>query len=433
MKIAWGAARAVFFRLTFMNDLNRKEEYQFYQQHLYQKILPFWLDKAFDRQYGGCYTCFNNNGDRLLSTDKYLWSQGRVVWFCSKLAEMNKNNSDYLRLAEEGYHFLRKHAFLPNGHCAFLVTREGEPKEPVPGKGLETSIYADCFVLLGFAKFAAVSGDREAFHKAITLYQSISERIATENFTTEPEPIPQGYRSHGVLMILLNISQELLAAAESFNAQEADFLQEKCRALVLDLITTFQTGDGRVHEFINRIELQGEDPCIFGRFMNPGHSLEDMWFIIHYALKAGMEQAVTQALKVTERMFDLGWDHEYGGLLHFVDQEGGKPQGDHSAYLGHPMLAKLYETWDDKLWWVHSEALYTTLLAYHLSGKQEFLLRYQQVKDYIFKTFPHPVNKEWIQIRDRQGLPVDKVVALPVKDPFHIIRDLLLLLELLAK
>jgi N-acylglucosamine 2-epimerase len=29
---------------------------------------------------------------------------------------------------------------------------------------------------------------------------------------------------------------------------------------------------------------------------------------------------------------------------------------------------------------------------------------------------------EWIQIRNRKGEPEEKVVALPVKDPFHVTR-----------
>jgi N-acylglucosamine 2-epimerase len=58
---------------------------------------------------------------------------------------------------------------------------------------------------------------------------------------------------------------------------------------------------------------------------------------------------------------------------------------------------------------------------------------YQKVHDYSFATFPNPDSAigEWIQIRDRYGRPRDKVVALPVKDPFHIIRNFLLIIELL--
>lgn len=39
--------------------------------------------------------------------------------------------------------------------------------------------------------------------------------------------------------------------------------------------------------------------------------------------------------------------------------------------------------------------------------------------------------REWVQIRTRSGQPEEKVVALPVKDPYHIIRNLILILELL--
>ena len=40
---------------------------------------------------------------------------------------------------------------------------------------------------------------------------------------------------------------------------------------------------------------------------------------------------------------------------------------------------------------------------------------------------------EWIQIRDRQGKPEEKVVALPVKDPFHITRAYLHIIDLLKR
>lgn len=55
------------------------------------------------------------------------------------------------------------------------------------------------------------------------------------------------------------------------------------------------------------------------------------------------------------------------------------------------------------------------------------------VHAYAFATFPNPDGAvgEWIQIRDRRGRPLDKVVGLPVKDPYHLTRNLLLLVELL--
>jgi N-acylglucosamine 2-epimerase len=59
---------------------------------------------------------------------------------------------------------------------------------------------------------------------------------------------------------------------------------------------------------------------------------------------------------------------------------------------------------------------------------------YQMVGKYAFTVFPNPDKSmgEWIQILDRENKPLEKVVALPVKDPYHIIRDFMLIIELLG-
>ena len=64
---------------------------------------------------------------------------------------------------------------------------------------------------------------------------------------------------------------------------------------------------------------------------------------------------------------------------------------------------------------------------------EDFLRLFEKVFDYTYKTFPNPNREigEWIQIRTRDGAPQEKVVALPVKDPYHIIRNVILIIELL--
>lgn len=63
----------------------------------------------------------------------------------------------------------------------------------------------------------------------------------------------------------------------------------------------------------------------------------------------------------------------------------------------------------------------------------EFVDLYNRAQEYTFKTFPDRENDtgEWIQIRDRRGKPANRVVALPVKDPYHIMRNMILIVELL--
>ena len=83
---------------------------------------------------------------------------------------------------------------------------------------------------------------------------------------------------------------------------------------------------------------------------------------------------------------------------------------------------------------MHSETLYASLLFHAVTGDDKFMEIHDKVLDYVEKHFINPDRKtgEWIQILTREGLPQDKVVALPVKDPFHITRNLLLICELLA-
>ena len=69
---------------------------------------------------------------------------------------------------------------------------------------------------------------------------------------------------------------------------------------------------------------------------------------------------------------------------------------------------------------------------YQVTGGEAYLKDYQKCADYAFAVFPNRETGEWIQIRKRDGTPEDKVVALPVKDPFHIIRNFLKIVELLA-
>jgi N-acylglucosamine 2-epimerase len=111
---------------------------------------------------------------------------------------------------------------------------------------------------------------------------------------------------------------------------------------------------------------------------------------------------------------------------------GGMPDGDNEGLDDEPMSKQL-EGWGDKLWWVHSEALYTTLRCYFKTGDERYLEWHKKVFEYVYHTFPNndPEVREWIQIQTREGQPEDKVVALPVKDPYHVMRNLCLIIELL--
>ncbi len=420
-------------------DFNLSDSLSFYIDHLKNTLLPFWLTRSIDYEYGGYYTCFDNTGETLVSKDKYTWSQGRMVWVFSKLSSMEcfsqEERKKFLELAKLGAEFLMKNCLLENGSCTFLMSREGVKKPVSEGSDLDISISADCFVISGLSRYAAVSGDKKALQFAEKLYESVLKRRKTGNYKTEPYPTPKGYKAHGGhSMTMLITSEELvfgLKALGNENWVQVDKYADEYMNATLDL---FIDDNGVLHEMVNNDGSFVTD-TLLGRYINPGHILEDMWFIIHQALEKENQNVIQECCNITKKTFDIGWDENFGGLLLFADQDGGRPKGSISGIENEKMVKKVLNDWSSKLWWPHSEALYTTLLAYFLTLDEDFLELYRKVSEYTFKTFPNP-NKEigeWIQIRDREGKPEQKVVALPVKDPFHIIRNVVLIIDLLEK
>lgn len=416
------------------------EELAFYTHHLKTTLIPFWLTRSVDRVYGGFFTCFDNATGQLLAEDKFTWAQGRIVWVWARLAGMNlfapDERAHFFDLARSGADFLMRHCLLPGDRCAFLMSRTGEHKAQAPGMPLDSSIYADCFVILGLARYAAVSGDRPSLDFARRLYRSVSARLASGQFHTEPYPIPTGYKVHGIPMILLNTAQELAHGLSSHDlTDEAAEVMAAGDAYLAEIKTHFVTADGTLHEMV-ALDKRSATNSLLDRYVNPGHTIEDMWFWLHQAHASGATKTLLpQIAQIIKRAFEIGWDDEYGGLLLFADQDGGPPRGSAAGLEDERMAQKVLADWGSKLWWVHSEALYTTLLAWRLTGDDELLGLYRRAFDYTFRTFPHPDETigEWIQIRDRQGRPEQRVVALPVKDPFHVIRNVAQIVDLLAE
>lgn len=423
-----------------MKDLRQYRD--FYVKELKDDILAFWMPRCLDWVHGGYFNCFDNAGTHLVCTDKYTWSQGRFVWIFSKLASTtadifsSSERTNFLSFAENGVRFLMSHCLLrtDDWRCAFLMDEVGNAKETAPGMPLDASIYADCFVIAGLAKYSLVSGYLPAYSFAKQLYSSVLDRIDTGNFNTLPYPLSPEYRAHGIPMILSNVTKELYDAACTLDVAFYDELKKNLGEFTSDILTHFVDDSQVVHEVILRSHNEFLDNLL-GMHANPGHTIEDMWFMADAADILREKDMIPRLCAIVKRALAIGWDSEYGGILHYASVFGGEPTGDTGGVADEPMLRQVLAGWGDKLWWVHSEALYTTMLCYSLSGDGEFLAWHDRVHEYTFSHFPNPDKTvgEWLQILRRDGTPEDKVVALPVKDPYHITRDLILLVELLDR
>ena len=424
-----------------INQAVKNHYLSFFKRELTDQLLFFWMDRCLDKKYGGYLNCFTNDGSRLVSTDKYTWSQGRFLWVFSRLATMESDLFDndqrnlFLSYAKSGAEFLKKHVLLEGKplRCVFLTDAEGNPKSVAGHEGYDLSISADCFVVMGFAAYARATGSREAWDFAKELGDSVYDRYESGVYRSLPYPVPTGYRTHAKPMILTNVFCELYRAAETFDREYADLLKERIAACHREVFSVFADNNHLIHEFTLSDGSFAEH--LLGQHINPGHSLEDMWFQWEAADITGIDTYREEIGRVALQTLRLGWDTEHGGLYHFVPCDGLDTAYGADGLADEPQMKLVLDDFGSKLWWVHSEAMYTTLLLYSKTGDESFFRWFRQVFDYTYRTFPNPDPsiREWIQIRTREGLPQDKVVALPVKDPYHIIRNVLLLIELLER
>jgi N-acylglucosamine 2-epimerase len=146
-----------------------------------------------------------------------------------------------------------------------------------------------------------------------------------------------------------------------------------------------------------------------GRLLNPGHSLEAMWFIMDLGVKLNRPDIIEKATKIALRTIEYGWDTKHEGIFYFMDIKG------------HPTQQL---EWDQKLWWVHIETIITMLKAYQLTGSKDALRWFEKLHEYTWTHFKDEENPEWFGYLNRQGEVLLDLKGGKWKGCFHIPRGL---------
>ncbi len=204
-------------------------------------------------------------------------------------------------------------------------------------------------------------------------------------------------------MILCNLGLEI----EHLLSEEYLLsLMETCIHEVMDMFYRPEL-DGII---IENVTTDGQLSDSFdGRVVNPGHSIEAMWFIMDLGKRLNRPDLIEKAVNITLRMVNYGWDKEYGGIFYFMDRKG------------YP-LQQL--EWDQKLWWVHIETLISLLKGYQLTGSKECLEWFEKVHDYVWTHFKDPEYPEWFGYLNRRGEVLLTLKGGKWKGCFHVPRGL---------
>lgn len=368
-----------------------------YKTELLDSVLPFWLEKSQDKEFGGYFTCLDREGN-VFDTDKFIWLQGREVWMFSMLYNKVEKRQEWLDVAIQGGEFLKKYGHDGNYNWYFSLTREGKPLvEPY-------NIFSYTFATMAFGQLSIATGNKEYAEIAKKTFDIVLSKVDNpKGKWNKIHPGTRSLKNFALPMILCNLALEIEPLLdEEFMKKTIDV----CIHEVMDVFLRPELG-GLVVE--NVAEDGSLVDCMDGRHMNPGHAIEAMWFIMDLGKRLNRPDLIEKAKDTAIRMAEYGWDKEHGGIFYFMDLKG------------HPTQEL---EWDQKLWWVHIETLISMIKGYQLTKDPRCLEWFERVHNYTWEHFKDQEHPEWFGYLNRQGEVLLNLKGGKWKGCFHVPRGL---------
>ena len=374
-----------------------KQLAQQYKSELLDRVMPFWMEKSIDKEFGGYFTCLERDGE-VFDTDKFIWLQGREVWMLSTLYNKVEKRQEWLDAAIQGAEFLKKYGHDGNLNWYFALDREGNPLvEPY-------NIFSYTFAVIAFGQLSIATGNQEYAEIAKKTFDIVlSKQDNPKGKWCKAAPGARALKSFALPMILCNVALEIESLLDK------DFLDKTIETCVHEVMDVFYRPElGLIVEHLGTNNEMVD--CMDGRLLNPGHAIEAMWFIMDLGKRLGDDALIQKAVKIALAEVEYGWDKEYEGIFYFMDR------------LNRPMQQL---EWDQKLWWVHIETLITMIKGYELTGNEQCLEWFERIHNYVWSHFMDPEYPEWYGYLNRRGEVLLTLKGGKWKGCFHVPRGLM--------
>ncbi len=378
---------------------------QQYKSELLDRVMPFWMNKSIDTEFGGYFTCLERDGE-VFDTDKFIWLQGREVWMLATLYNKVEKRQEWLDAAIQGAEFLKQHGHDGRLNWYFALDREGHPLvEPY-------NIFSYTFAVIAFGQLSIATGNREYAEIAKKTFDIVLSKVDNpKGRWSKAAPGARALKSFALPMILCNVALEIEPLLDKA------FLDRTIETCVHEVMDVFYRPElGLIVEHLGT-DNQLVD-CMDGRQLNPGHAIEAMWFIMDLGKRLGDQALIEKAKEIALAEAEYGWDKQCGGIFYFMDR------------LGRP-LQQL--EWDQKLWWVHIETLITMIKGYELTGDRRCLEWFERVHDYVWSHFMDPEYPEWYGYLNRRGEVLLTLKGGKWKGCFHVPRGLMQVYQTLER
>lgn len=406
-----------------MNDAIQRQLITIRRQvraHLLDEIIPFWLARGQDAQFGGYLTCFDGNGelDRT-ETDKYLVTQTRMIWGFSLFSTLAPHQEAARTAARQGVDFLIAHFWdrEDDGWC-WRTDRSGSVLDC--GK----VVYGQSFALYALAQYTASTGDVRGLDYAIKTFDLLVKFCADtgrggyyENLEADWRLSPSGFAAGDRKS--LDIHMHLLEAFTTlYQVSHLEIHRRRLEEVIEVIVTRMihrEHGCG-----LNQFDLSFKPltPIVIRRTWNAervgaladglpdttsyGHNLELAWLLLRAFNVLGRPCAEHRAavIRLGEHALAYGVDWRYGGVFR---------DGPHQG----PAVVR------DKEWWQQSESLVGFLAEYAITGDDRYLEAFILTWNFADQHLINHELGEWRTLVSETGDTLSPVLGNPWKACYH--------------
>lgn len=340
-------------------------------------ILPYWMDKMVDREYGGFYGRITGAEQLMPEAEKGAILNCRILWTFSAAYRLLKKE-EYLETATRAKRYIIDHFYDEEfGGVYWSLDYKGQPLST------KKQIYALGFAIYGLSEYYRATHDEEALTYAIRLFESIE----IHSFDTIKNGYYEAFDREWNEIADMRLSDKDANERKTMNTHlhvlepytnlyrvwKDDRLKERLQNLI-ELFTDkiWNPSTGHLQLFFNN------DWETKYNMYSYGHDIEASWLIHEAALELGDKYLLDKVEPIIKRIAQAATE----GLL---------PDGS-MIYEQNLDTGHIYK---DRHWWVQAEAIVGYLNLYQHFGDEAALDK--ALKCWLF-TRDHLIdgtNGEW--------------------------------------
>jgi mannobiose 2-epimerase len=375
------------------------------RNELENNLVPFWLERSVDYEYGGFIGQMSNDGRIDPKAPKGLILNARILWTFSALYRYYEDNR-YFDMAWRAYDYLETYFWdASRGGVFWQVDYKGHPLDD------KKKIYGQAFYIYALAEYFQVFGDEPAIKLAGQLYDLIENNSR--------DKIYGGY---------IEVCNRDWSVAEDLRLSEKDMDEKKSMNNHLHLLEAYTNlyrirPDTRLRQNLRELfdlfdwritdQASGHLNHFFDETWQPkstnytfGHDIEASWLLCEAAVVLDDPNIVSRAQRLTLRLARTA-------LAEALDEDGGLCYEGQAGKITDP----------NREWWPQAESVVGFLNAYELSSDQSFLEAAQKAWLFIEKYFIDKENGEWFWRIDPNGQPDPAEPKVSQwKGPYHNVR-----------